>query len=221
MSYTRKEIQIHAHLAELYETYKDQPFIQFEKTIEVAGTQYLETIIGAIRNRKVLKLYYHPFYEDRPYFADVHPYLLKEYRFRWYLVGLNAYREQVRTYALDRIRDIQDAEGIPYIDKNFDAGEYFKHSIGIIVPEGPPSLIRLAVQKTQAQYLISSPWHPSQNLLEENDNEVIFSFRVHPTYEFKSLILGLGKDALVLEPESFRVELMREFRELAGRYQTG
>lgn len=219
MSYTKKELEIHSHLAELYEKYSNLDFIQFEKTDQVTGTQYIESIIEAINNRNVIKIYYHPFYEDRPYFIDVHPYILKEYKFRWYLVGLNAFKNQIRTYALDRIRDIRLSEDISYIDREFHAADYFKHSIGIISPSGAPPLIKVAVQKTQAQYIISQPWHDSQNLIEENEEEIIFSFRVHPTYEFKSLLLSLGKDALVLEPRSFREEITTELHRLLARYQ--
>jgi len=218
MSYTRKEIEVHSHLADLYEKYKNKPFIHFEKTVEISGTQFLEKLIEAIQKKEVLKIYYHPFYEDKPYFIDVHPYLLKEFKFRWYLVGLNAFKEQVRTYALDRIRDIQRAENITYIENKFNAANYFKNSIGIIAPEGSPPLVKVAIQKTQAQYIISRPWHSSQNILEENEDEIVFSFRVHPTYEFKSLLLSLGKDALVLEPEYLRKDLKKELAEMAERY---
>ena len=218
MSYTKKELEIHTHLAGLHEKYKENPFIHFEKTDEITGTQYLEPIIDAIQNKQVLKIYYHPFYEDKPYFIDVHPYLLKEYKFRWYLIGLNAFKEQVRTYALDRIRDVRTAEDVAYVEKQFNTAAYFRNSVGIMAPEGEPPLIKVAIQRTQAQYILSQAWHETQNLIEENEDELTFSFRVHPTYEFKSLLLSLGKDAVVLEPEKFRAEIAEELQALISKY---
>jgi len=218
MTYTGKNLEIHSKIARLYEKYGDRGYIYFEKVPDIKGVQYLEPIIKAIENRQVLRLYYLPFYEDKPYFNEVHPYLLKEYAFRWYLVGLNEFRDQIRTYALDRIRDLQTAEATPYKDHEFDAETYFKYSIGIITPPGEPPLVKVAVQKTQAQYLITQPWHESQNILHETDQQVVFSFRVHPTYEFKSLILGLGKDALVLEPDELRKEMRQELELLMQNY---
>ena len=205
-------------IAGLYERYRDKGFIHFEQSPEIKGTQYLETIIRAIENRQVLRLTYLPFYEDKPYFNDVHPYLLKEHGFRWYLVGWNEFRGQVRTYALDRIRDIRQASGLEYRDPGFSASEYFKNAIGVISPSGVPPLIKLAVQKTQARYLITQPWHDSQNILEEEEERVIFTFRVHPTYEFRSLVLGLGKDAEVLEPGSLRKDLASELQQMVSKY---
>lgn len=195
-----------------------QGFIHYSKTPEIKGIQYLDPIIQAIEKQEVLRLYYLPFYEDKPYFNEVHPYLLKEHQSRWYMVGLNVFKGKVRTYALDRIRDLQVAEGASYTPPDFNAAEYFKYAIGIIAPAGVPPLIKLAVQKTQAQYLITRPWHESQNIAEENEERVVFSFRVFPTYEFRSLVLGLGKDAMVLEPGSLRDEIRQELEMMLKQY---
>ncbi len=218
MSYTRNNLEIHSMIARLYERFHDRGFISFRRTPEIKGTQYLDPLIKAIEAKQVIRLYYLPFYEDKPYFNEVHPYLLKEHGFRWYLVGLNEFKGQVRTYALDRIRDIQDTAGIEYKEPGFDAAAYFQYAIGIIAPKGIPPLIRIAVQKTQAQYLITQPWHESQNILEENEEQVVFGFRVHPTYELKSLVLSLGKDGEVLEPASLREEMALELRGMLEKY---
>ena len=192
-------------------------FISPEKVPHIKGSEYLATIIRAIKKQQTLRSYYQPFYEDRPYFNEIHPYLLKEYRSRWYLIGLNDFKEQVRTYSLDRIRDIQISE-VPYKKQTFNARTYFMNAIGVISPEGEPPKIRIAVQKTQAQYMITQPWHESQNIEEESGDEIIFSFKVHPTYEFLSLLLSYGKDVKVLEPQSLKERVREELEEMMGYY---
>jgi predicted DNA-binding transcriptional regulator YafY len=219
MAYSRSNLEVHSLIAGLYERYHDRGFIHFRKVPPVRGTQYLEPLIDAIEKKQVVRIYYHPYYEDKPYFNEVHPYLLKEHGLRWYLVGLNAYRGELRTYALDRIRDLEPMRDAAYRESGFDAAEYFRYAIGIIAPRGVPPLIRIAVQKTQAQYLISQPWHESQNIEEENDQQVVFSFRVHPTYEFRAMLLGLGKDAMVLSPESLRNEIRKELDAMRESYE--
>jgi len=218
MAYSKNNLEIHSTIAGLYERYHQQGFISFRKTPEIKGTQYLDPVVNAIEEKQVLRLYYLPFYEDKPYFNEVHPYLLKEHEFRWYLVGLNEFKGQVRTYALDRIRDLQHASGIEYRKPDFNASDYFKYAIGIIAPTGVPTLIKIAVQKTQAQYLITQPWHESQNIVEENEDRIVFSFRVHPTYEFKSLVLSLGKDGEVIEPPALKEEIIKELRLTLKKY---
>ncbi|MEN8203440.1 MAG: WYL domain-containing protein [Bacteroidota bacterium] len=218
MAYTKNNLEIHSMIADLYDRYRGQGFINFRKAPEIKGTQYLAPIIKAIEMKQVLRLYYLPFYEDKPYFNEVHPYLLKEHGFRWYMIGLNEFKGKVRTYALDRIRDLQDAPGIAYREPEFDTGQYFRNTVGIIAPQGEPPLIKIAVQKTQAQYLITQPWHESQNIEQEDEYQIVFSFKVHPTYEFKSLLLSLGKDGKVLEPASLQEEIRSELNQMLSAY---
>lgn len=218
MAYSKNNLEIHTLIAGLYEKYRDRGYINFRNAPEVKGIQYLKSVIEAIEQKKVLRLFYLPFYEDKPYFNEVHPYLLKEHGFRWYMVALNEFKGQIRTYALDRIRDLQVAEGKIYQNPDFKASDYFKNAIGIIAPQDAPPLIKMAVQKTQAQYLITQPWHDSQNIEEESDDLVVFSFRVHPTYEFKSLVLSLGKDAEILEPKNLRSDLKQELSQMQAKY---
>jgi predicted DNA-binding transcriptional regulator YafY len=200
------------------EEYGERDFILYERTPEIKGLHHFELLAKAIEDRQVLRLTYLPFYEDKPYFNEVHPYLLREFSYRWYLVGWNAFKNQLRTYALDRIRAVDVLDDLAYRHADFSAAAYFKYSIGIIAPSGAPALVKLAVQRNQAQYLITRPWHHSQNIQEESEDEVVFSFRLHPTYEFKSLILGLGKDARVLEPDSLRDEMRGELEQMLKAY---
>jgi len=192
-------------------------FVAPEKVPHIKGSEYLAPIIEAVRKQQVLRLYYHPFYEDKPYFTEVHPYLLKEYENRWYMVGLNDFKRQTRTYSLDRIRDIQVSD-VNYIAKDFNAESYFKHTIGVISPPGTPPRIVVEVQKTQAQYMITRPWHESQNIEEEKEDSIVFSLRVHPTYELVSLLLSFGKDLRVLSPDSLRERIRDHVNAMTGYY---
>lgn len=195
----------------------ESDFVDFEKVPEFWGSNFLQALIEGIQQKKVLEIYYQPFYEDKPYFIRVHPYLLKEYRYRWYLIGLNDAKRELRTYGLDRIWEIKETN-LVFIGKNFNSREYFKNTVGIISPPGEPPRIRIEVLKPQAHYLITQPLHPSQSIESEDDKIITFNYRVHPTYEFKALLLGLGSDVKVLEPTGVRMEIIRELKEALDGY---
>jgi predicted DNA-binding transcriptional regulator YafY len=197
---------------------KESDFIDFEKVPEIWGSDFLLTLVKGIRDRKVLEIYYQPFYEDKPYFIRVHPYLLKEYHYRWYLIGFNENKKELRTYGLDRIWEIKETD-LPFISRKFNARDYFKNTVGIISPPGDPPRVRIEVLKPQAHYLITQPLHPSQSIESEDDKLIVFNYRVHPTYEFKALLLGLGSDIIVLEPTSLRNEIIRELQDALEGYQ--
>jgi predicted DNA-binding transcriptional regulator YafY len=193
-------------------------FIDFEKFPESWGSDFLGPLVDAIRNKQVIEIYYQPFYEEKPYFIHVHPYLLKEYQHRWYLIGLNDQKKELRTYGLDRIWEIKNIDK-PYIPKNFQAKEYFKNTVGVISPTGTPPKIKISVKKPQAFYLITQPLHLSQGIDYEDDSNIIFTYFVHPTYEFKSILLKLGSDLKVLEPKSLQSEIIKELIETLDEYK--
>lgn len=195
-------------------------FVQSEQTQRYGGSQFLSPLINAIENHSVIRIYYHPFYEDKPYFTIVHPYLLKEYKNRWYLIGLNDIKKEIRTYGLDRIWEIHEIDQ-KYIPRNFSAKEYFRNTIGVISPIGEPPEIRIKVTKHQAQYLITQPLHESQFIESEDEDSVIFQYKVHPTYEFKSYLLSLGPDARVLSPDKLKREVLRLLNDAILEYGKG
>jgi len=202
----------------LSEPGRNRDFIEFEKNSASRGSRFIVPLINAIENGKVVELDYQPFYEDQAHQTIVHPYLLKEYRFRWYLVGMNDLSGEIRTYGLDRVREINLTDRI-YIPRNFKADEYFRNTIGVISPSGTPPAIRVRVDKPQAYYLISQPWHESQNIETEDENSVIFSFRIHPTFELKALIMSYGRDIEVVSPDNLREEIKKLHEDASKRYQ--
>jgi predicted DNA-binding transcriptional regulator YafY len=207
-------------LSTLIESGKESDFVDFEKVPEIWGSNFLQTLVEGIRNKKVLEIFYQPFYEEKPYFIRVHPYLLKEYHYRWYMIGLNETKKELRTYGLDRIWEIKETD-LPYIPKSFKAKDYFKNTIGIISPPGEPPRIRIEVLKPQAFYLITQPLHPSQSIESEDEQKIVFNYRVHPTYEFKALLMGLGSDVKVLDPSGLQSEIIRELKEALASYLKG
>ncbi|MBM3435833.1 MAG: WYL domain-containing protein [Bacteroidetes bacterium] len=62
-------------------------FVDFEKVPSEKGSEHLHVLINAIRHKKVVHIVYRAFYSGKNHQHDIHPYLLKQYRNRWYLIG--------------------------------------------------------------------------------------------------------------------------------------
>jgi len=192
-------------------------FIDFEHVPFVRGSEFLQPIIDYIQEKKAIELNYQSFNDPAPVYHTLHPYLLKEYRNRWYVIGHDESHNDIRTFGLDRIISIETAT-VKFIEKDFNAEEYFKYTVGVISPTSEPPLIQLAIKKPQAYYLLTQPWHESQIVSSKKKNEITFEFKLHPTFEFKSMVLGFGKDVKVIEPGSFREELKNELQSTLDRY---
>jgi predicted DNA-binding transcriptional regulator YafY len=190
------------------------PFIEFERTPGWLGQQFIEPIIRAIRDKKVIKFSYQKFDDDKPAAHRVHPYLLKQYHNRWYLIGWNNEMKEIYTYCLDRFVSDPETVDIPYHDSGFNTREYYRWAIGIIAPKKKPVKVVLKLTRSQAWYVITQPIHPSQRVtMRKDDDYATVELKVIPTYELRMLILGWGPDVEVIQPVALRKEIMELHRE--------
>jgi len=192
--------------------------IDTETPQEIKGSHHIDPIINALKTNTVLEIRYRS-YLSNPKTHTVSPYLLKEYRNRWYLIGYAAKDDMFKIYALDRIVSIIPDEGSKFIYRSFDPKEYFKNAAGITVLNEEPREIIISFKKIQSKYIRDLPLHRSQKLIEEKDDEDVFSFYLIPTFEFTSQILGYAGNARVISPGNYRDKIMRLHKEAIERYE--
>ena len=188
-------------------------FIDFEKVDQTKGTEFIAAIIEALKNKVVLEIEYRTFTSTKSISHIIHPYLLKEYRNRWFLIGYHHKYTAVRTYGLDRIVGLQEKPEVEFVDNGFNAREYYKNVIGISVSDQEPVEIHLAFTPVQAQYVITQPLHHSQELVSENADRIIFKYFLVPNFELISQVLGWGEEVEVLKPD----EIKNSFRKLIAK----
>lgn len=193
------------------------PFIEFEHSPVSLGQQFIEPIILAIKNKKVIRFKYQRFVTEKVLSHDIHPYLLKQYHSRWYLIGLHDYHEDVATYCLDRIVSDPEVTDIPYEDRGFNTREYFKSVIGIITSSENPQKVVLKLTPQQAWYVITQPIHSSQKVIEKKDHFIV-ELRVIPTYELIMLIMGWGPEVEVIQPKSLKSRIFELHKKCTDRH---
>jgi predicted DNA-binding transcriptional regulator YafY len=198
-------------------TYRN--FIEFESVVETKGTEYLEPLIEALKNKKVLKIEYKSFTSKKSTINIIHPYHLKEYRNRWFLIGFNERYKEIRTYGLDRIMSINPEEKTRFRDNEFDAKNYYKNVIGISVIDQKPVEIHIAFSEIQAQYVITQPMHQSQQLVSHSNHKYIFKYYLVPNFEFYAQVLGWGNEVEILKPKSIKIKLARISSQILMKYK--
>lgn len=193
-------------------------YIELEKVPYFKGSEYLEVFLDAIRNNTVLIIRHQSFQAEAPDEHIVHPYHLKEYRNRWYLIGYDAYASDIRVFGLDRILSVTEDPDQEFVARDFRTEDYFRHTIGIFTtPQGPVRVV-LRFDRTTGKYLLTQSIHESQQVIEETPDHIDFSFQVSLTSEFISFILGWGKAVQVLEPELLIGLVKKELEGALGRY---
>lgn len=184
-----------------------------------SSQKWLSMIVGAMKDGKAIRMTYQSFTRDDPYTFVAHPYCIKLFRQRWYLLARSENYDHPRIYSLDRIHDIEELDRPISMPDDFNAADYFSRYFGIMTDtDGPVECVRLKVDANQVKYFRSLPLHASQQEIEINDDYSVFQYWLVPTYDFKQEILRHGPSVEVLSPEGFRDEIHADIKAMIARY---
>jgi predicted DNA-binding transcriptional regulator YafY len=179
-------------------------FIEFEKTPTAAGLEHMDAIIDAIQNHKAILLDYHSFERIKPVETIVHPYFIKEYRNRWYVIALKEGADEIRTYAFDRINSIKDSQINYKPNTRFLNNDYLKNCIGIHMGIGKIEKVILQFNAKEGKYITTQALHHSQSILTIDKDGVKIELNLIINFELISIILGYGSNVKVLEPSHLK-----------------
>jgi predicted DNA-binding transcriptional regulator YafY len=193
--------------------------IQFEKHSQTTGLEYLHDLLIAVKEKMALNVTYQPFGKE-PYVQLIHPYLLKEYRNRWFLIGRNDGYNTVCNLALDRIKSIKPAKNEFQENNLFDADTYFNNMIGVTLPvNAEVQHIIIRVKASLCPYIRTKPIHASQKLEQTlEDGSELFTLSIIENYELRSTLLSYGNDLEVLQPQNLREYMKKIFKYGADMY---
>ena len=166
--------------------------ILFEEIPE--GTEYLQTVIDAMQRKKELKIDYKPFNGHQSIF-HLQPYAMKVYHQRWYVVGYLKEQEGIRNIALDRILEMELTDDSFILPNDFDAEEYYAHTVGIFVNDKlKPQKVVVRVFGVHVEYMRSLPLHFSQQEIKTEHKEYSdFEYQLCLTPELTSQLLAMGE----------------------------
>lgn len=199
---------------------KGKSYIHFERNDLLKGLEHIEPIHKAIVRQKVLEVMYQSFKAREATLIVFHAYLLKEYRNRWFVIGMKG-GTTILTLALDRIVSMRELTGEKY-SKNtfFDVDTYFDDTIGVTKNLGVrPQLIVLKIDRANAPYVITKPLHHSQQIQKTENDGMIFSIRVTWNFELERELLGFGEQIEVLSPKRLRNKLNYRIARMHEKYQ--
>ena len=187
-----------------------------------SGELYLQSIIEAMKENRVLNITYKSYWEDCQNNYDVQPLCLKLFRQRWYVIVHGNDGEDAYTWicALDRILSLQKTDKFFTMPKDWDVEAYFDGFIGVIRSEDyDKEIVTLKVEAKQANYLRDLKIHRSQHEEECNDKYSIFKFYLRPTFDFQQELLKYGEYLEVLEPQWLRDEMAGRIQEMLDQYK--
>ncbi|MDM1047604.1 helix-turn-helix transcriptional regulator [Sphingobacterium hotanense] len=195
--------------------------IQMESNTLLKGLNWINTLHKAIREEIPLLITYKSFKTDTPSDTVYFPYLLKEYRNRWFLICRQKKNNGLQTLALDRIHEIAEmakSQFVPYDGVDFE--RYFSDTIGVtksIKDRG--NKVILHVESKNAPYVETKPLHNSQQILNRlDDGSIIIRIDVVLNFELEREILGFGECMKVLAPRYLVNRIKRRVSQSMKQY---
>lgn len=196
--------------------------IHLDKNEKLKGLEHLDVLYQAIIKKMVLNIKYQSFKAKEASNIIFHPYILKEFNNRWFLIGRPGVeaKKPIATFALDRIVDIDYDTSISYKNNNFNGDDYYKDVIGVTVSNTRAERVQFWVDKKNAPYVITKPFHRSQRIINTTENGTIFNIFVQINFELERLILGFGDSIEVIKPKRLRDRIKKKLDKAAKYYNS-
>ena len=196
------------------------PIVDFEKNDNLKGLEWIEVIRKSIVAKKAICITYRSFKARQASTFCFSGYLLKEYRNRWFVLGMQHKRNSnIMNLALDRIETIEEGEELYRENKTLDLATYYDNCIGVTKTPGQSDCeVIFWVDNDNAPYVITKPLHHTQQLLSSENDGKIFSIRVVLNSELERELLGFGGKMRVLAPRILIKQIKAQLNKTLARY---
>jgi predicted DNA-binding transcriptional regulator YafY len=148
----------------------------------------------------------------------IHPYALVLHGDCVYCVAQVPAAQEIRTFAFDRMRDVRTLSDERFeLPRSFRVEEHFQGELGALTPATPVKVV-VDLDARAARSVRDARWHPSQKVSALAGGGVRVSFAVEDAESMLSWVLGFGRSAQVVEPESLRELVQRELAAMLEAY---
>jgi predicted DNA-binding transcriptional regulator YafY len=202
----------------LSETKETLDFISFDSAGGLRGIDQLKPLLKAIKERRKISFQHYSFQTEKSRKYTCSPYLLKEYQNRWYLSGLVSGFDEMRTFGIDRMSDLQLSDTVFKRDEKRSPQQQFENIIGLVYSEKNKQKVILSFTRAQGMYVKSLPMHRSQKVLIDNEQECRIELNLMPNYELTQQILMHHSWVKVIEPLWLKEEIKSLLNKAINNY---
>lgn len=207
--------------------------ISFSNNPFLANSNLLGTLFDYISNKVVICLSYHTFSDATIRSIDFHPYLLKQYNERWYLLGAADSDMKILHFALDRIDKVNPQPEKKYIECEDNLSDRFEDIVGVtLYDDREVEHILCWVSDSSKGYVDTKPIHGSYTPLKGDKEQqlrsefphleggMFFTLDCINNWELIRELCSSGKDLVVLRSSGMVAdEVRKRVVEMAEQYR--
>jgi len=188
--------------------------ISFSNNPYLQNSNLLGTLFNVISNKVVISLSYHTFSDSTIRSIDFHPYLLKQYNDRWFLIGAADSDKTILTFPLDRIDKVETLPEMKYFECTEDLSERFDDIVGVtLYKDRPVEHILCWVSDRSKGYVDTKPIHGSYTPIKGDEEQqlrnefphyhggMFFTLDCINNYELIRELCSYGKELIVLRSD--------------------
>lgn len=195
----------------------DEACVEFQNVHKMVGMENFPLLLDSCIRTQPLCLLYEPFGKE-PRKIIVSPHILKQYNERWFLLAKEKGRENLSTYALDRIKEVNYHSAHAYEYCSLPAPNY----IGVTNPQDKePEMVTLHFSPSRYPYVKSKPIHRSQRdtsrTTEDGWKEITLYIKINK--ELEQTIFSFGADVEVVQPIWLRERIKEKISALLEKYK--
>jgi predicted DNA-binding transcriptional regulator YafY len=168
----------------------------------------------AIVKKRKVNIRYHSLFEGTIIDVELSPYHLLYNNRAWYVLGRSSLHKSVRTFKLNRIRELTTTQRCFVDGEKFDVYDYLGRAWSMI-PEGRIYNIKLRFLPKVANNIAEVQWHSTQKVVRNGDGSATVEFRVDGLGEITWWILGYGDQVQVLSPKTLRKRISQIAKNMA------
>ena len=181
--------------------------------------KFLTVIMNAMRDNRKIILSYKGYSMDDYKDMTVHPYSIRLFKRRWYLIGYSEYSKGVRLYMLDRASGARIVEESFQMPEDFDAEVFFEDYYGVRKSEDAKEKVVLKASARVRDLVRTVPLHRTQVEIETNPEYSVFEYNLRPNFDFKQEIISYLDALEVLEPKSLRQDIGSSVLNIYKKYR--
>lgn len=203
--------------------HKTQPVIFFEKNDRLRGLNYINMSYDAIVSKRTLTIMYKSFKSPKANELCFSPYVLREYRNRWFLFGKAKGINMILNLALDRIESMELGDTNNYIENTeFDPAAYFDKIVGVTLYDKTEKNIVFWASAEHTPYIVTKPFHKTQRMIKQyEDGSADFVIRVIWNRELIREFLGFGSGLVVKSPRQLVKRMAEQSEGMYKNYYCG
>jgi predicted DNA-binding transcriptional regulator YafY len=179
--------------------------------------EHFSVIAAALLKRMRLMIKHYNRKEDRETIREVSPQRLVHYRDNWYLDAYCHLRNDLRSFAVDAIREAVIKETPAREVRDAELDEYLSSGYGIFAGR-KVEWATLRFTPEAARWVSAQSWHPKQRSRVEKDGSYVLEVPYAEDRELMMEILKYAADVEVLGPDALRKRVGDALRNAAKRY---